>query len=332
LPTGGEGTDFTHSTTGKTKFASTSPFTLILPYIEQSALYNQFDLSKGYRDTTPVAMTETTTSSNALASQHPIPVYVCPSTPLGYSRDKLGFGALDYFCTVYTDIDPTTGIRNKGLLSSGKPCRAEGALTVTDGANYGGDNTDPANFVAGTRITSVPLSQIKDGTSNTIAIIEDAGRCGPGMGTYETWSTYAETTTANAAADDLALTTSGGVALRGVWRWADPDAAGSGISGPPDAAVDASKGYYTGKVINQHNRRDGGIGTTGNDSWYTNNVGCNDEPFAWHPGGCNCVMADGSVKFLSDSLNSIVLRFMVTRNEGAVTPPSGITYPDPELN
>ncbi len=54
----------------------------------------------------------------------------------------------------------------------------------------------------------------------------------------------------------------------------------------------------------------------GAGGWQYNNQGLNDEPFSFHPGGCNCVMVDGSVHFLSDSLDAITLRYLVTRAEG----------------
>ena len=53
-----------------------------------------------------------------------------------------------------------------------------------------------------------------------------------------------------------------------------------------------------------------------NCSWTQNNCGANDEPFGFHTGGCNCVMVDGSVRFLSDKLDPVTLRRLVTRAEG----------------
>ena len=50
-------------------------------------------------------------------------------------------------------------------------------------------------------------------------------------------------------------------------------------------------------------------------AWNFNNEGLNDEPFSFHSGGCNCVMVDGSVHFLSDSLEPVTLRYLVTRAE-----------------
>ena len=49
--------------------------------------------------------------------------------------------------------------------------------------------------------------------------------------------------------------------------------------------------------------------------WYSNNCGPNDEPFAFHPNGCNSVFVDGSVHFLPDNIDGIVLRRLVTRAE-----------------
>ena len=108
-----------------------------------------------------------------------------------------------------------------------------------------------------------------------------------------------------------------------MWRWADPDACGSGISGPAKSGQvtsttnpqDFTNGNYTGKIINQNNVPVGGPVIGGVNGWSINNVGLNDEPFSFHRGGCNCVMVDGSVHFLSEDLDPITMRRLVTRNE-----------------
>jgi len=343
LPTGGEGTDFVHLNASgypQTKFSRNALFTLLLPFVEQQEIYNKMELSVSYRDTTAAAggtttMTDltggtVTTSNNVAAACHSISTYVCPSNPFKDQamRDPSGFGGLDYFATVYTDIDPTTGIRNKGKIATGDQagqwCRAEGALTVADGyapgaPAAGGSGATTATYLDGPSTMSIEISAILDGTSNTIAVIEDAGRvAATSQGTnYKTLSNYTDSffVAANASDDDKAATTG---TLRGVWRWADPDAGGSGISGPPDA-TGTTAAPYAGKVINQNNSQIGGIADasgTVHTSWSDNNVGCNDEPFAFHPGGCNTVMVDGSVRFLDERLDSITLRRLVTRAEG----------------
>ncbi len=107
-----------------------------------------------------------------------------------------------------------------------------------------------------------------------------------------------------------------------MWRWADPDACGSGISGPANSSAigipanyfDAA-GNYVGKSSIRTPIRLAAPWSLGSAFGSTNNVGMNDEPFSFHSGGCNCVMVDGSVHFLSDTLEPVTLRYMVTRSE-----------------
>jgi prepilin-type N-terminal cleavage/methylation domain-containing protein/prepilin-type processing-associated H-X9-DG protein len=313
LPTGGEGTDFNAPGIGsQTKFSKQGLFVVLLPFIEKNDLYVQMDLTKSYRDTT----LNSSGVSNAWICQRDIETYLCPSNPFLTGKDPAGFGNLDYFATVYTDISDGT----KGGAAAGNRdatnYRAEGALSVIDGSHKTGSKTNPADFVDGRKITGVEMGAISDGTSNTIAVIEDAGRICPRSSSPAyggTEGSYAETANpAVLSAEDIYATTDGSSVLtRGVWRWADPDAGGSGLSGPTTNGT-TEPVQYTGKVINQNNYPVGGPPAF---PWTSNNYGLNDEPFSFHPGGCNVVMMDGSVKFLEENLHPVVLRYMVTRAE-----------------
>jgi prepilin-type N-terminal cleavage/methylation domain-containing protein/prepilin-type processing-associated H-X9-DG protein len=344
LPTGGEGTRTTGSGTATTKstcFSTQSLMTYLLPYIEQHDLYDAMDLSKSYRDTAaggPVPGTvggtatvdNTPVKGNVWAATHTVPTYVCPSNPFNeaLTRDPAGFGGTDYFATVYTDIDGTPGSATLGARNPAT--RMEGALTV---------DTTKLTVVAGsvtvdsTAATGVRMGAIADGTSNTIAVVEDAGRVSlqsynTGLTTYYCLSTYVDNEVpASLLPDDITGDATGataGTSARGVWRWADADACGSGLSGPFGGL--STIGVYNGLVINQNKFPIGGPvaapgtggvkGAQGTGSWCQNNVGCNDEPFSFHEGGCNCVMVDGSVRFLSEKLDPVTLRRLVTRSEG----------------
>jgi len=286
FPTGGEGTNFKASppeTTFDMKDLH-SVFTYILPFVEQKDIYDQINLGKTYRDTTAGI-------EHASAFRRELAVYTCPSNPFLEYKDPAGYGRLDYYATVYTDIDPSTGHRNLAT-------RVNGALAV------------PATSVAA----------IADGTSNTIMIIEDVGRCAPGSGVqFASYSKYHDPTLdlqGQLAADDQAVTDngnphSGRPPYRAVWRWADQDAAGSGVSGPSDACWD-------GRVINNNKSPYGGKAP--DCTWDKNNIGLNDEPFSFHPGGCHALFSDGSVRFLSEQIKPQVMRLLVSRAEGKPLP------------
>jgi prepilin-type N-terminal cleavage/methylation domain-containing protein/prepilin-type processing-associated H-X9-DG protein len=339
LPTGGEGTY-----KGATCFSTQSLMTVLLPFIEQHDIYDAMDLTKSYRDATagrPVPGTTGGTATvdgtpvlgNVWAATRNVATYVCPSNPFSAPqvRDPAGFGGTDYFATVYTDIDPDPASTTFGARK--KATRMEGALAV---------DTSKLTVAAGvvtadsTAITSATVGAVGDGPSNTIAGIEDAGRCSPksfqnGDAPYFCLSTYADLAAPSSLLpDDLTgtgsnadvTTTITGTTARAVWRWADADACGSGVSGP---FGDNASAVYSGQVINQNASPIGGKtavagdlvkGGQGTGSWRQNNIGCNDEPFAFHSGGCNCVMVDGSVRILSIQLDPVTLRRLVTRAEG----------------
>lgn len=341
LPVGGEGTDFS-IVGGKTKFGSHSLFTYLLPYVEKQDTFDAIDLTKCYRDTTPGPGQGT--SYNAAACQVEIATYQCPSNPFLQHKDPFGYGGLDYFATVYTDISDGRTVGATTWLGAGQRdkvnARAEGALSVPDGY-YSATPTGAGNNPDGTSPTSVQLQAITDGTSYTIAIVEDAGRiCGNNKATnsppYAGVTSAYDQPTYNPDGSQIAFETRGTVGdlsgatnltggKRAVWRWADPDAGGSGVSGPPAADKTATAYYkltadtdqYTGKAINQNAYP---IGGPSNCDWTVNNSGLSDEPFSFHRGGCNAVMVDGSVRYLSENLHPVVLRYMVTRAEHKPVP------------
>ncbi len=149
FPTGGEGTDFVNAPSGPSVFAMHSMFTMILPFVEQGNIYNLMNLNYRYND--PAY------PNNQLAAQNVVKIYQCPSNPVATTeKDSSGYGYVDYGPTVYTDIDPVTGLRNKP--------------TRTDGAIHAYVQNGVVNMT-GTKMTS-----IKDGTSSTIAVAEDVGR------------------------------------------------------------------------------------------------------------------------------------------------------------
>jgi prepilin-type processing-associated H-X9-DG protein len=144
------------------------------------------------------------------------------------------------------------------------------------------------------------------GTSNTIAIAEDAGR---------NWEEFEPFT--KSKYDDLTLNAvdkppSG---KRAINRWAEPDT-GNGVSGPPTTTA--------GNLQPVINNSATPINGPENCKWSENNCGPNDEIFSFHSGGATFVYADGSAHFLNESIAPQVMRTLVTRGEGDITDSSAL--------
>lgn len=150
------------------------------------------------------------------------------------------------------------------------------------------------------------FGSITDGTSNTILIIEDAGRAHPNAGTFASLSSRPAPISEGPAWSGGA---SGG---RRMYAWADPDCATNGFSGPSNALAPASRRI----AINNFKTPMGGPTEC---RWTVNNCGPNDEPFSFHVGGCQAAMADGSVRFLSENMDGLTLKWISGSQDGRVT-------------
>jgi len=256
-----------------------STFTYLLPYIEQDNIYNQFDLAYPYN--------ASARSQNQAAAKNQPKAYLCPSHP-NRLPDPQGYGQVDYMPIAAVDIDPVTGIRNKTTA-------VPGILSIAGNAFTTGDLT----WTPGTRQRAgggVGLSGVPDGTSNTIAILEDVGK------NHESFSPFMQ---ANYQ-DPAGSVDSAPGGRRNNYRWADPDTANN-FSGPSNS---------TGSKIARVNNSKTPIG--GDCPWATNNCGPNDEPYGYHGGGVLAVFGDGHVGFIGDQTTAQVLRALSTPAGGEV--------------
>jgi prepilin-type processing-associated H-X9-DG protein len=222
-----------------------------------------------------------------------VSVFICPSAVhASGQRDAvdpndpitktfgIGYGYNDYGATVYTDIDPN-GMTGGSGSSPATPYRNK--LARVNGLLKQGKTA---------------IAEATDGTSNTIAIGEDAGR------DERFLSPYTEVSGNGGDSRGQGPAGGGGIAKR-YWRWAEPDEA-YGVSGQPN-----NKFRPMNETTN-FGTTPGALGTAGN------NAGANDELFSFHPGGVNVLMGDGSVRFLKDSINLRTLRGLVTLQGGEV--------------
>ena len=127
------------------------------------------------------------------------------------------------------------------------------------------------------------ISEVTDGLSNTIAILECAGRDERFVSQY---------------LRGPCIPSSGGRGRRAArtarhrfWRWADPGLA-FGTSGQPN-----NKGMPTNE----------GVPWPTTTATAGNQAGPNEEPYSYHPGGVNALFGDGSVRFVKDSVNLVAV-------------------------
>lgn len=291
LPTGGEGTDLTQSPPA-TAFDLQSTFTQMLPYLEEGASKAEMDSRFSYNDGA--------WPKNQVAAKTVVPIFLCPSNALR-QEDPNGYGVTDYMPTVYTDIDPTTGVRNTST-------RMDGAL----------------------RLGGTPTAKIIDGMSRTIALAEDGGRSfetlfpnttseyvdpvfsggaamvwnGTKQVTYSQWCASRNIVSGGLPAGESATPST----HRVMNRWAEP-ASASGVSGQANSTPAALIEPISGNASP--------AGGPPNCLWSQANCGPNEEIWSWHIRGSNVLMCDGSARFIGNRIHPVVLRKLVTADEQA---------------
>ncbi|MGV3482882.1 MAG: DUF1559 domain-containing protein [Planctomycetaceae bacterium] len=242
-------------------------FTAALPFFEQSALHEQYDSNINWHD-----------AGNDRAVKTEVPTLRCPSVP-----ERPGF---EWAILVsYANATTTTATTTPRDFYYG---------ATTDYANVGGIGTqlnavlparqrlsDPLNCGV-LKSTPVKLSDILDGLSNTILLVECAGRpelfqngrLVPDGATPKTWSGTSSVTRPFPT---------GGV-------WASHNK-GFVIDG---AQVDGNTAIRPGPC----------------------SVNCSNdnEVYSFHVGGAHTLLSDGSVRFITASLPIDQLAGLVSRN------------------
>ena len=299
--------------TNSTYYMPHSFGTQLLPYIEQETVYKMFDHSTqifpggtaitGYAAYSGTAGGLHLTSrgrdyddpnyaSGWTAAKTIVNTFVCPSVPLPPASRGVGdvepLGPVDYMVPVVSDVSESTLERGwtKAAPAVAGEEKAYGMLGLNQGPN-----------------------SCTDGLSNTIMVIEDAGRAYTTVARFGSGSSRNSPITApgHAAAGDptSAATTN----ARRVYAWADPDAFGNGFSGPSNSSATGGKKAK----INNNATPTGGPSTC---FWSTNNCGPNDEPFSFHGGGVNATMGDGSVRFIKETVNPLTLKYAIGASDG----------------
>jgi prepilin-type N-terminal cleavage/methylation domain-containing protein/prepilin-type processing-associated H-X9-DG protein len=260
-------------------------FVLILPYLEQGNLASAID-------TTRAALSSVNMPPGNPAYSTPLKTFLCPSSP-GPATIVYSAELANSFNNFGIGVTPAPGL----IFGRSDYCPDAGMEADLPGINI----TAGASILCQPPDGPVRMVAITDGTSNTIMVVEDAGRPGwygskgvasepaiggytPALGTYQGGVLGPAPQGGGAWADPLNYNATNG---------ADPSgsgiAAGGGFLGIPPAPWSCANGCS-------------------NDS----------EIFAFHSGGSNMVFGDGSVRFVKNGLTMNQMQALLSRAGGEV--------------
>lgn len=272
-----------------------SVLTMILPFIEAENIYQQLDLHERYNEGSNAALVAGGYGAGAV-----IETFLCPSDSLRPEpRDSQGYACSDYAALPYVEVSSENA--DITAIPSGRYPAALTALaypldcykTYSAGAgSYIGSGKEfqlKESAAIGTTIDLFHgggrIASVTDGTSNSILFYEDVGRNekmdgNPGSTGYPP-NNYLD------PVDNMG---------RRHWRWAEPDNS-SGCS----------------KAINNNSGND-----KGPCPWNYHDCGPNNEMFSFHVSGAHAAFADGSVRFLNESISLRILFSLGTRANGEI--------------
>lgn len=258
-----------------------SGMAMILPYIDQSNVYNQYNFS--YRWNNAV---------NSAAVRTPISAFLCPSAAVGDRIDvstdpgvAAGAAASDYLLMTRISADWYTFGMNVPA-----PTLPQALLGVIPRGRIGQPAESRSRMV-----------DIMDGTSNTIMAAESAGApFGFYAGNRQIPASFlGNPAYPNVTTGRYQVGGSGLILITGT-SWADPDRA----AGPNSTRFDGLGKAGTPAVVGS-----GGRPINGNND---------AEFYSFHTGGATFLLADGSVRFISENISMATMAALITRNGGEV--------------
>ena len=310
-----------HSTRPASGIKRVSWVTRVLPYLEEQNLYQQYDFSNSSNWSSSVNNSGGTVPNMVLAMTN-IPTFNCPSDPnvtgnldadpqsstqpFAYPTDgavavvnagRTGFTTNGLFAAT-TDYSPTVyvcapGATVKYSTSNGStPKTRSDTAAGKDGnlANLPGDGFMPKDY-NGT--TNHRLKDVTDGLSNTIAVVESAGRPFHYIKGKRTSGT-------SATSDDARVNGGGWVRPASDIVFYGTSSDGKNIaSAGTDPAINLSNGALVS------NQSFGGA---------TFNSEGTSAPFSFHAGVINVVFGDGSTRTISDNVSQDIFARFVTRS------------------
>jgi prepilin-type N-terminal cleavage/methylation domain-containing protein len=276
-------------TTCEPKMAHRSWAPDVLPYVEETALMSQYDLSRNWWENadgsapnggTAGVLDENPTGNRALVRSH-LKLLQCPSTPLSNRiQDKIENPRKTGACGDYFMVAGTgTNFNASAGLTSTSGTVVSGPGPSEQWSGCGASATRPKNT----------LARITDGTSKTILLAESAGR-------EDVWRDR----TRYPANADHAAGTNCARAQGGAWATND-NAYGFGEKNRGWCTPGPTSGQIPTSLMRVNGSNENG--------WLI---------YGFHPGGACLAMLDGSVKLVSVDTEVLILGQLATREGGEI--------------
>ncbi|HEY1379639.1 MAG TPA: DUF1559 domain-containing protein [Gemmataceae bacterium] len=267
-----------------------SPLALILPYVEQANKYNQFNFSYDVNGN----------AINEAARQQDVSIYLCPADPSdGYWNQGVGtqpYGRTNYFANIGRQNNPTV-----------QDPKTSGVFFVEFSSTQWNQ--------LGNKPRSVKIQDITDGTSNT-AMFSEIKR-GLRRGNDE----------ANGTTRTVPWDMINDAAMPNPLVY-PPTLIPVGSGAPPLGYTCPDSGSLFRYVGNQYYR---GFHFTAyynhllppnpNTSDCTNLNGGVSPARSYHSGGVNSGFSDGSIRFITNSIDPVVWAYLGSRGDGMTASP-----------
>jgi prepilin-type N-terminal cleavage/methylation domain-containing protein/prepilin-type processing-associated H-X9-DG protein len=273
---------------GNTRSSEATMQALLLPFFEQGNKYNQFRMDYNVNSDAPIdASIPALTGANSAARSGDVPIFLCPSDPSG--ETYFGAGRQNYFGCLGAQANS---------LGSGT---GDGIFAIPNPPN-------------GSTMQGPSIQSISDGTSNTAMFAEV-------MRSTTAWNA------GSGIRDNMTVIIN---SANTGFNMTDGTTISMCIDGSNWSSSIKYVGYqyyrslpsnflYTHTLpVNWNKKVGSGVQhySCGNTAFSAMHIAAS----SYHAGGANVGMADGSVRFVTDSVNFTVWRGIGSRSGGEVAP------------
>ncbi len=274
---------------------------MILPFLDLTPIYQQINFKVSVFNTANLPPSTGKYGGSNSAYSNPVRAFICPSSPapavINYwsgNWESSGNGS-----ETWGMASPPTQIwgRTDYLALPGFHCETIAALGIDPTAypSTGTNkycNNEPGVISSPNNAHGNPIASVTDGTSNTLMVSED---CGRPVG-YNRMRLIYNQGGSGPQVDGVQYPAPGGGGA-----WADPFSyahlAGSIPQGTREGWTNGSSVIAPVCMIN---------------------CSSDNELYSFHTGGVNGLMADGSVRFISENISPVILVNLICRNDGNV--------------